>query len=180
LVADLSVAVPPFNALGLNDAQSQELRTATLEILAHDREVTAPEDTDAALVELELEGEALRSCFQDGPCAARVARAAGADSLVVGSAAGLGGTYVLRLALIDAQRAVIDREVQTTVEGSFEELISSLPEQLENLLPLPPPPWYRRWWFWTIIGTVVATAVIVPTVVLLRPQEPTIDEYPLP
>ena len=34
-------------------------------------------------------------------------------------------------------------------------------------------PWYRKWWVWTLVGTAVATAVVVPSVVLTRPAPPT-------
>ncbi len=165
LASELAVAVAPFDALGLEPADASALRAAVEEALGEGRGdlhlVTAAE-LDRAAAELELVEPSLGSCLREPTCAAALARRAGADRLVVGSAAGLGRTFVLRLALIDSDRGVADREVHRTVVGGFEDLRAALPEQVERLLPRAVVPWYRRWWVWTVAvvgAAMVATAV---------------------
>lgn len=177
--AEITLGVAPFDVLGLEPEQGARLRQLAAEHLAeHDHQLVEDDAVDAAVGALELEGDELRSCLREGPCAARVARHAGVDQLVVGSVAGLGQTFVLHLALVDAQREVVTDEVQQSVEGQPEVLSVALEEQLDRLLP-PPRPWYRRWWFWTAVGAVVAAAAVT-TLVLLWPEQDDIDTYPLP
>lgn len=181
LVADLSVGVAPFSMLGLEEEQGAVLRRVAMERVGSQRrgrQVVAPATIDAAILELELGGEALQSCLQEGPCAARVARQAQADQLIVGSAAGLGRTYMLRLNLVDAQRGVIAEEVQQSVEGDLSDLSAAVSAQVDRLLG--PPPVTRRWWFWTIIGGVVVAAAAITAVVLFLPDDPQVPTYPLP
>lgn len=182
LTADLSVGVAPFSVLGLDDDQGAELRRVALERVGSQRrgrQVVSPNIIDLAIENLELGNEALQACLEEGPCAARVARQAHVDQLIVGSAAGLGRTYMLRLNLVDAQRAVIEQEVQQTVEGDLGDLSTAVAEQVDRLLG--PPPIHRRWWFWTLIGGIVVTAAVVTTLVLMLPDdEPQVDTYPLP
>jgi hypothetical protein len=182
LVAELlSVGVAPFSVLGLDEAQADALRQAAVERIASHRsgrQAVPPADVDAAVAALRLAGDELRTCLQDGPCASRVAQRARADRLLVGSAAGLGRTYVLRLNLVDASRSAVSQEVQQTVEGDFDDLSAALVEQVDLLLG--PTPWYRRWWVWTLVVGAVVAAAVVTTVVLLLPGEQPIDPYPLP
>ncbi len=181
LVAELSLGVAPFSVLGLSEEECDELRQVTLELLTSQRrgrQVIAPDVIDAAITDLELGGEELRSCLDEGPCAARIARRANADQLIVGSAAGLGRTYILRLNFVDAEGGVIDY-VQQTVEGGIPDLSEALTEQVNRFLG--PPPLYRRWWFWTAIGAFIfVAAAVVTAVVLTLPEDSQLDTYPLP
>lgn len=182
LVAELlSVGVAPFSVLGLDEPQAEALRRVASDRLASRRsvrQVVPDADVDAAVAALELEGDALRSCLQDGACASKIARRAGADRLLVGSAAGLGRTYVLRLDVVDAARSTVEEEVQLTVEGELADLSAALVGQVDRLFG--PPPWFRRWWVWTLVGGAVLAAAVVTTVLLLLPDDQPYDTYPLP
>ncbi len=182
VAADITVGVAPFAVLGLDEDHAVELRSRAQEHLAEthrNREVLSAQAIDEAIEALELNGDELRSCLLEETCAARIAREANADELLIGSAAGLGRTFELRLALVDAHRAVIELEVQQTVEGGPNDLSAAIGTQLDRLIP-PPQPWYRRWWVWTIAATVLVSAAVVTTVLLLRPDDGQFDTYPLP
>lgn len=182
LAVELSVVVAPFDVLGLSDEQAAELLRITEESISEVRRnrTLIPSTTlDNAREELEIPVEELDACLGDTTCASRLARRAGADELLLGSAAGLGRNYVLRLALIDAHRSVVDREVQGTVVGNAEDLGAALPDQLDRLLPRERP-WYSRWWVWTLVGLAVAGAAVATVLVLVLDNDSDMDTYPLP
>jgi hypothetical protein len=181
VAADVTVGVAPFTVLGLDEERSGELRQRAqthLERGRRNREILPLDRIDRAIAELELEGDELHACLRDSSCAAGIAQRARADEILLGSAAGLGRTYELRLSLVESERGVIDRELQQTVEGDEEELSLAIESQLDQLLPARP--WYRRWWFWTLTATVIAAAAIVTTLLLVLPDDDQRDEYPLP
>ena len=184
MAAELSVGVAPFDALGMSDSEAGELRLVVEHVLGEERDdltLVVGSEVDRAARELDLEAGEVGACLRDTSCAAELARRAGADQLVLGSAAGLGRTYVLRLALLDARRGVVDREVHRTVVGGLADLRGALPEQVERLIPPPPDPWYRRWWVWTTVAVGLAAVAAAVTLALLLPEEQNpIDTYPLP
>jgi hypothetical protein len=182
LAVDLGVVVAPFQVLGLSEDQAVELRRLTEELVSEGRrERTAipAAELERARQALEIPEEELDACLNDPTCASRLAREAGADELLLGTAAGLGRNYVLHLALIDAHRSVVDREVQGTVVGGFDDLTSALPSQLDRLLPRRQP-WYSRWWVWTVAGLVVAGAVVATVLAVTLTDDSGLDTYPLP
>jgi len=181
LAAELGVGVAPFSVLGLEEAQGDALRQTVVERVSAQRRgqhLVSTDAVDEAIVDLNLSGEALQACLEEGPCAARVARRAGADRLVVGSAAGLGRSFMLRLNLVDARREVVEQEVQQSIEGGFDDLSEALAEQVDRLLG--PPPIWRRWWLWTVVGVVVVAAAVVTAVVLTLPEDQRMPTYPFP
>jgi len=182
LAVDLSVVVAPYEVLGLSEDQAAELlrlTEATIEEGRRNRTLIPSTALEDAREALEIPEDELDDCLSDTMCASRLARRAGADELLRGSAAGLGRNYVLRLALIDAHRSVVDREVQGTVVGSVEDLGAALPEQLDRLLPRERP-WYQRWWVWTLVGVVVAGAALATVLVLTLDDGPGMETLPLP
>ncbi len=183
LSVDLSIGVAPFDVLGLSPEQGEALRQRASEMVGDDRRGHRTVNSDAIDNAIEARSfddeEAQRTCLLEGLCASEIARAAGADELLVGSAAGLGGSYVLRLRLIDARRGVVAQEVEQTVEGGLLDLETALGEQIDRLLPRTSP-WYRRWWPWTILGVAVAATAVALAIVFARPQTSPIDTYPLP
>lgn len=182
LAVELGVVVAPFEVLGLSDEQAVELQRTTEELIRagrRQRTLIPSAALERARQELDIADDEVGACLSDPPCAARLARAAGADELLLGSAAGLGRNYVLHLALIDAHRSVVDREVQGTVVGGFEDLTTALPAQLDRILP-ERQPWYSRWWIWTVAGLVVAGAVVATVLALALPAESDLDTYDLP
>jgi hypothetical protein len=183
VAAELAVGVAPFEVLGLGEEDAAELRATVEELLSRGRgdlRLVPGSDVDRAVGGLHLEPGALGVCLREPACAASVARAAGADRLVLGSAAALGRTYVLRLALLDAEREVADREVSRTVVGGPADLRAAMPEQLERLLPLPLRPWYTRWWVWTTVAVGAAAVAAAVTLAVLLPETDDIPVFPLP
>jgi hypothetical protein len=182
LAVELTVVVAPFEVLGLSSDQSTALQRETEEMIRdgrRQRTLVPSVELERARLELEIGDDELGGCLRDALCASRLARAAGADELIQGSAAGLGRTYVLRLALINAERSVIDREVQGTVVGDLEDLTEALPGQLDRLLPTRTP-WYSRWWVWTIVGVTVAAVAVATALALALPDNLDMDIYHLP
>ena len=183
LAVDLTVVVAPFEVLGLDADQAGALQQATEELIRdgrRQRTVIPSSELERARQTLELSDDELATCLRDTLCAARLAREAGANELLRGSAAGLGRTYVLRLALIDSRRSVVDREVEGTVVGELGDLTSeALPDQLDRLLPRRQA-WYTRWWFWTVVGVVVVGAALATVLALTLPRDQELPTYPLP
>lgn len=179
LAAELSIGVAPYSLLGLDTRRGEELRQAAqqrLEEQPRDRQILSSAAIDEAIRALGLEGEALHDCLRDEACAAGIAQRAGVDELLVGSAGGLGNTYVLNLALVRSE-GVIARELQQSVTGE-DALVDVVEAQIDQLLPIHRP-WYRRWWVWTIAASVLVGAGVLTTL-LLWPDEPNRDTYPLP
>ena len=182
VAAELAVAVAPFDGLGLAADDVAELRRVVEDALDARRDLdrVSAAALERAAEELSLSPEEVSSCLRDEPCAARLARGAGADRLLLGSAAGLGRTYLLRLALLDAAGGVVEREVQRTVVGDLGALRTALSEQVERLLPLAARPWYRRAWVWGVVGVGLVAAATALTLGLLLAPRDDLDTYPLP
>jgi len=182
LVAEVSVGVAPFEALGLEDAEAARLRAAAVEHLQRGRSgrrVVEPLELDRQVAEMGLDGAGLRQCLGEPSCAARLSLASGSDELVLGRAAGLGRTYILRLSLLDADRAVIDREVQETIVGDLDDLAAALPAQLDRLLP-PRRRWYSSPWLWGTLIVIAAAAAAAVAIVLSTGEPEDVPVYPLP
>ena len=161
------VAVLPVEAVNLKPAHRTGLAKLFVQRLRR-------------LSTLEIAGktpvEVPESCTEQPTCLARIARRHGADLLVGLRAGGLGGTFVLRLAVFDGRSG--------TRVGSWQEVLHSLDREalvaaLDRMTagfaprPDPAPPWYARWWVWTAAGVVIAGTV---TAVLLTTRDS--DERP--
>ena len=183
VAAEVAVAVAPFDVLGLAEDDAAALRRsmeAYIEGERHDLALVPAARVDQALVDLGVSRDGMGACLREPPCASRVARRAGAERLLLGSAAGLGRTFVLRLALLDAERSVTEREVQGTVVGGISDLTVALPEQLDRLLPRPRAAWYRQWWVWTLVAVGAAAVTLAVALPLTLEQGPDLPSYPLP
>jgi hypothetical protein len=174
-----TVAILPLNVAG-DPASRREpaVRRAMAEILKRRPEIRL---SDASAVQRALDREAAcqgKQRFKE-PCALGVGDLVGARYVVSGAVGGLEKTFIVQLKLLDTRRGGVTRSLEEAHFGGatgLEVVVEKMVRQLFRFRKKKP--WYTRWWIWAGVAGVVATAVVVP-VVVMQEDDP-YEEIPLP
>ncbi|MCA9664147.1 MAG: hypothetical protein KC503_01120 [Myxococcales bacterium] len=158
------VAVLPLQTVGVEAPQRARLQRA-IERAARrrEREVVPGHETLGATK------QACRDAQPDVRCAREAGRALGVDEVLLGGAAALGPTTMIKLRLLDVAEGAVEGPLEQSARGRRRSAraAAALTRQLLPRLRArsSATPWYRRWWVWTIAVAVVAGAVAIPVTV---------------
>jgi len=161
-----SVAVLPPVAVGLPEEAVERTRTAISEAVG---QVCGAPVVDSGRIDRAM--HATKLCRERGParqngCAVAAGREVGASHVVSGAIGGLGNTRVVQLRLLQVASGTVIRSLEETLFGKSTTVAMQTGVIAGRLFGSRRTPWYGHWWVWTAAVVVVATAVVVPAVLL--------------